>query len=180
MGRTAALQFHRIAAGLIMGATKAEIARIVGENRQNYSAYLAGRSTITLDHVAVWIARWEVAKNPPLVLVVTGSAVTVDLVVLEGGARIDNEALANEQGHGNPPSLGWTFDPRIDAWEHPGPTLAETWTVASTETRGRWAWWRGARHYGERGDNAMMVSTARAGMIAADADRLAKTSENTP
>jgi len=170
MGRTAALQFHRIAVGLVVPATKVEIARIVGENRQNYSGYLSGRSTITLDHVATWIARWEVAGHPPLVLVVTGSAITVDEV--RGGVDDDaRSTLANECGFGDPPSPGWWFDPGTDAWNRPAPTVAERYTVAATEVRGQWRWWRGIR-YG-LDDTTTVASTARAGMIAADTDRLA-------
>lgn len=112
MGRTAALQFHRIAVGLVVPATKVEIARTVGENRQNYSGYLSGRSTITLDHVATWISRWEAAGNAPLVLVVTGCAITVD-TVHEGTDEVHEgtdetlATLANEQGSAtHPPQAG--------------------------------------------------------------------------
>lgn len=170
LGRTAALQFHQLATGLVAPATKTEIARIVGENRQNYGAYLAGRSAITLDHVATWIARWEVAQHPPLVLVITGCAVTVDAVY--AGTDETRATLANEQGIGDPPTPGWWFDPGTDAWNRPAPTIAERYTVAATEVRGRWVWWRGVRRYGAS-DNAVIVASARAGMIAADADRLA-------
>lgn len=177
MGRTAALQFHRIAVGLVMPATKAKIARTVGENRQNYSGYLSGRSAITLDHVATWIARWEATGNPPLVLMVTGCAVTVDKVhegtdEVHEGTDETRTTLANEQGLGDPPTPGWWFDPGMDAWNRSAPAIAERYTVAATEVRGRWAWWRGVRRYGVS-DNAGIAASARTGTIAADADRIA-------
>ena len=169
LGRTAALQFHQVAAGLVTPSTKAEIARIILENRQNYSGYLSGRSAITLDHVATWIARWEAAGYPLLTLVVTGCAVTVEKT--REGVDDVHEMLANEQGIGNPPCSGWWFDPGTDAWNYPAPSVHERYTVASTEVRGQWRWWRGIRRYGSA-DNTTIATSARDGMHAADAERL--------
>lgn len=73
-----AQQFHKIAA-LYTFKKDHQIARIVGERPQNYSAIQTGRRRLTLDKLNDWLKRWNADQCPRMRLIVEGGSAHIEI-----------------------------------------------------------------------------------------------------
>lgn len=76
-------EFHTVALAALQAngrpATKAEVARVIGESPQAYSDALAGRSG-SLDRLHSWIVAFEKAKIASFALILTSETASLQQV----------------------------------------------------------------------------------------------------
>ncbi len=61
-------------------ATKAQIARAVGEERQNYTMIANGKRAVTIKKVQSWMRKWEESGRARLRLIITSHSVHIEQI----------------------------------------------------------------------------------------------------